>query len=285
MKRRVIGGSLVLSASMALLATAAGGSPVQSGVSVGDVHIITESYTTAEQSSGGSSSSSRGQDSTQERVIALRDGGVELEFDLPSTASAAERKRIWQLPARVFRPANGPLQLLNADELDARLSTWLTAAGWDRSMCGRTIFTWNVFTIACDPKSVLAKLASADVRFAELREGASYSDPLALAPGVLTRQAGNLVVKLQINPAAVQRSRAEGDVTVGEVMKEPVTLEAALAEQRLKRVAGTMTISFDTDGAGGVNRRVKKTVVRTAEPNGDTETQTSTEILERRRIK
>ena len=60
-----------------------------------------------------------------ERVIALRDSGVELEFDLPEGTSAEDRTRNWQFPARVLKSSDQPLQLLNGAELEARVQDWL----------------------------------------------------------------------------------------------------------------------------------------------------------------
>src|SRR5690349_12646524 len=67
---------------------------------VGDEHQITKRYETASQDSRGGSGSSRGNDAILERVIAVRDGGLELEFDLPKDATAEDRARNWQFPAR-----------------------------------------------------------------------------------------------------------------------------------------------------------------------------------------
>ena len=106
-------------------------------------------------------------------MIAARDTGIELEYDLSRDAKAEDRARIWQFPARVFKPSNGPMQLLNASELEARLEVWLKAAGWDRSVCGRWIFTWNAFRIDCDPQSIIKAIEAIDLWSFDLRVGHS----------------------------------------------------------------------------------------------------------------
>lgn len=279
------GADLVVSiVCILLLPSGAYATQSQAAPVIGQTYEIIESYTTTTRASDGSSGSSRGQETVRERVIAVRDSGVELEYDLPPQTTPVERGRQWQLPARVFRTASGPMRLLNTAELESRLASWLKAAGWDRSICGRTIFTWDAFKIECDPQSAATKLAALDLGSGEVREGASYSDPLALAGGVLTRKAAKLTVELPVDPAAVQRARAEADVGTGEITNEPVTLEIAFAKEAKKRISGTITVNFDTDEEGRPYKRTKETTLRTVRPDGVTETRTATEVVERRRI-
>ncbi len=105
---------------------------------VGEEFELSKSYETSQQTSDGSSSgSSSGRDVILERVTAVRETGLELEYDLPKAATAEDRARSWQFPARVFKPLKGPIQLLNGQELETRLEGWLKAAKWTREMCGR----------------------------------------------------------------------------------------------------------------------------------------------------
>lgn len=80
-------------------------------------YLLSKSYSTSHQSSDGSSGSSNGRNVIAERVIAVRDGGTELEYDLSPDAEANDRERQWYFPARVFRAADGSIRLLNRDEL------------------------------------------------------------------------------------------------------------------------------------------------------------------------
>ena len=115
--------------------------PQQSKASTGKTYLVTKSYETSEHSNDGSSGSSRGSDTLFERFISEYDGGLELQYEVRPDANPEEKARNWQLPARVFKPANGPMQLLNSDELEARLEGWLKVAKWDRAVCGHWIFT------------------------------------------------------------------------------------------------------------------------------------------------
>ncbi len=67
---------------------------------VDDAYEITLKHTN--KTSGGSSrgSSSSG-GALVERVLALRDGGMKVEFDLPKGTPADQKKREWQFPARI----------------------------------------------------------------------------------------------------------------------------------------------------------------------------------------
>jgi hypothetical protein len=254
---------------------------------VGDEVVIRKSYETSNVISDGSSSgNSSGHDSLLERVIAIRDDGRELIYDLPKSATKEDRARNWQFPAHVFQPNRGSIKLLNQDDLEARLATWLKMAGWDRSVCGQWIFTWNAFRIDCDPQTVIDTINAFDLRVSELREGALYSDNNAKEPGKLVRIASELrvaafMVELKVDPDVVRRARAQSDVVVGEIVKKPVLLETALQDRLKEDVSGTVSVTFDVDDAGQVQRRVRVIQLKTKRLDGSTETETNTETVER----
>ena len=275
--------------ALPLLANAASSDLLKAAPKVGEEYEISKSYETSEQSSEGSSGSSRGRDTIVERVIGVREGGLELEFDLPKEATAEDRARSWQFPVRVFRPTNGAMQLLNRPELEARIEVWLKASGWTRAACGQWIFTWNAFLIECEPESVIKAVEPFDLRSAGIREGASYQEAEARGPGILTRKStrqdgATFAVVLEIDPDAVRHARAESDVAVGEIMQKPVALDAALRERAKLDVSGTISVTFDTDHAGNIRRRTKETKVETKGPGSKTESQTVTETVERRPV-
>lgn len=254
---------------------------------VGDEVVIRKSYETSNEASDGSSSgSSSGHDSLLERIVAVRDDGRELIYDLPKSATKEDRARSWQFPAHVFQPNHGTVKLLNRDDLEARLVIWLKSAGWDRSVCGRLIFTWNAFRIECKPESVIDTINAFDLRAGDIREGAPYSDDDATAPGTLVRRASlpkveTFTAELEVNPDVVLRARAKLDVAVGELMQKPVSLEAALLERRKEDVSGNLSVTLDIDDAGQVIRRVRVVRLKTKRPDGSTETETKTETVER----
>lgn len=255
-------------------------------IAFGDAHQITLRYETASESSDGSSSSSRGTNTLVERAVGRSDAGLTLEYDLPRDATEQDRAAGWQLPVRVFKPFHQALELLNADELEARVDPWLDKAGWTRDACGRWIFTWNAFRIECDPKSVLEIIQPFDLR-PDLRDGALYHHPMARAPAVIERQSAGPIgatylVKLDVDPVAVRREGAESDVVVGEIMGEPKTLEAALEERSAEAISGTITITFETNSAGQVHRRTTQTELQIRTPDDTTEKRTSNEVVERR---
>lgn len=242
-----------------------------------------------QQNNHGGSGSSHDKDTITERVIGVRADGLELEYNLPKTATAKEVSEIWQFPARIFKPFNGPAQLLNSSELEGRLDGWLKAAKWSRAMCGRWIFTWNAFRIECDPQSVIRWIEAFDLRSVDLHDGASYQEPEASGSEVLAKRAAGtdtlvFTAELPINPDSVRRARAESDVVVGEIMKKPVTLDAALRKRSAEAVSGTISVAFETDSAGNVRRRTKVTKLDIKGVDGQTETETTTETLERRLI-
>ena len=276
-------------AALLVLGSDARGESPQSAAKVGEAYEISKNYETSQRTSDGASGTSRGRDAIVERVLKVREGGLELEYDLTEDASAEDRARSWQFPVRVFRSTNGSMQLLNRPELEARLDGWLKAARWTRADCGRWIFTWNAFRIECDPQSVIQAVEVFDLRSADLRDGAPYQDAEARGPGRLKRTAvgpngATFAVALQIDPEAVRRARAESDVAVGEIVQKPVTLEAALRERAKESVSGTISVVLETDSAGNLRRRTKVTKVETKGPGGKAERQTVTETVERRSV-
>src|SRR4051812_11749928 len=99
-------------ASLLLPAVVARAAAVPPAPQLGDTYEITLTKESA-QHGGAGSGSSLDRDTVVERVIGLRTNGLELEYDLPKAATADERARNWQFPARVFKPFAGPAQLLN----------------------------------------------------------------------------------------------------------------------------------------------------------------------------
>ncbi|MFX8852510.1 hypothetical protein ABTM75_19425, partial [Acinetobacter baumannii] len=74
------------------------------------------------------------------------------------------------------------------------------------------------------------------------------------------------------------------DVILGEIVRKPVSLEAALGERAKESVSGTISIQFETDAVGNVRRRTKVTKLIITGPDGQSETETVTETLERQLI-
>lgn len=253
---------------------------------VGDEYRITKTYETSSESSAGSSGSSRGSDAIVERIIGVREEGLEIEYDLPDAASEADRARTWQFPTRVYRPKSGPMQLLNAPELEARIEVWLQAGGMTREACGRWIFTWNAFRIECDPESVMETLSSFDLRVVDLSDGASYEDVAAEEPGTIEKKATaenreTYAVTLKIDPDLVRHARAESDVVAGEILNEPVTLEEALMIRANEEVSGSLLVILKADYLGNVWHRTKVIEVETILANGEQESEKSIETVER----
>jgi hypothetical protein len=243
----------------------------------------------ATQKGDGSSGSSFDRDVIVERVIGVRSDGLELEYDLPATASKQDRAREWIFPVRVLRHDAGTLDLLNRAELETRLEAWLKAAKWTPAVCGHWIFTWNAFHIECDPEAAIRAIEPFDMRYPDVREGAPWREKGARAPGALVKQASSpsgqtFTVLLEVDADDVRRARAEADVAVGEITRKPLALEAALRKRAGDAVSGTIKVTLETDAAGAVRRKIVVSEVTTRQPDGASETTVVTQTLERRRI-
>ncbi len=289
MRMKLIGFRAIV-AALLLPAIVARAAALALAPQVGETYEITLTRDSVQHGSIKPSGSSHDQDTIIERVIGLRAEGLELQqYDLPNSATPDDRASSWQFPARVFKPFGGPGQLLNGPEMETRVEGWLKAAGLPRTACGQSYFTWNAFRIECDPQSVLKTVQAFDLRSADVREGAAYQESDARGSGTLARKAGGLdsaifSVEMPVDPDAFRRARAESDVVVGEIMKKPVSLDAALGRRAAQTISGTISIAFETDSVGHVLRRTKVTKLDIKGPNGPSETETVTETLERRLI-
>lgn len=259
----------------------------------GEVHEIRLERIFQENATDGSETSSTEEDRFVERVIGVREGGVELEFDHAPEVTAETRALIWQFPVRALRVPGGALQLLNGPEVEARLARWRERSRWPQSLCGRMVYTWNAFRIECEPQSAVRALALNDLPATELRDGAPYRDPLGLGPAALQREASPsggaaYTATLPIDAEAAQRERAEADMRSlalgGGTPEENAALRAEWAAMTPRSVAGTIRIRFETDAAGRMLRRTRVTELRTDRADGVRETRTVTETVERRLV-
>lgn len=262
--------------------------PPQPQDHVGDTYEIRLIRTTESFSDDRSSSSSQSGGSLTERVVAVHDDGLELEFDLPPDSTDAERAQDWRWPARILKSRDGSLHLLNAEELEARIGGWLAAGGFSREACGSWIFTWNAFKIECDPQSVLDIIVPFDLRLGDLREGGLYDEQGGIGPVSLQiehsgAESSVFVAETPIDPEFVRRERAEADVVVGGIIGDPTTLEAAYQARAADEVTGTITTTLTTDSTGRVTGRTTVTDMTTV-VDGVTERSTSTRMVERRPI-
>jgi hypothetical protein len=256
----------------------------------GDVFEISVEAHSSSRTEPGGSGQTHSSFGLVERVIGARDGGVEVEFDLPEDTSAEDRSREWEYPARVLRTDQGSLQLLNGPEMEERIARWLEAAQLPRSACGSWYFTWTAFQIECDPQSVIPEIEAFDLGAVELRDEGPYRKVGTLGSTILRRTGSSaagatFVATLQIDPGAVRRQRAEIDRVLAEVSRAQVpTMEAALAAHSSDRISGTVTITFEAAADGRSIRRTTVTEMEIAERDGRVETSTSTEIVTRRRV-
>lgn len=256
----------------------------------GDVYEITRIRESVQATSDGTSSgSSSDRDAIIERVVAVRGDGLELEYDLPADPTGQGRGANWQLPARIFKPFHGPVKLLNAAELEARVDGWLKAGKMTRAACGHWIFTWNAFKIECDPYSVIGIIEGFDLGPDDLRAGMLYKEEGALGPvplkaSAVGAKAGSFVAEMKVDPEALRRSSAESDVVVGEIMGKAVRLEAALAARAREDISGTVTTTFKTDPAGQVQQKTVVSKIAIKVPSGKVQTEAVTTVTTRRKV-
>ncbi len=252
---------------------------------VGDSFEIVRT-SNSEWKGDGSTGTTHDRDTLVARVIAVGDAGIETEYDLPDNATADDRARDWQFPARTLKPRAAPAQLRNRAELEARSDKWLKAAKLPRTACGKWYFSWNAFRVECDPESVLRTIEAFELGYEPLSEDAPWRDDQATGAAHLHRTPDGkaFVAELSVDPDAVRRDRVEADLVVAEISKKPLARETAIKAHKAEDISGTIKVRFDTDSSGNVQRRTKVTTLSIRQGEG-VETRTTTEILERRPIR
>jgi hypothetical protein len=235
--------------------------------------------TQTEARSPGSMSSSTNSDALLERVVSVTPAGTELEYSLPSGAQGD-----WAFPLRVLKPQAGPLQLRNRAELEARIDSWLKNANLTRAACGKWVGGWNPFRIECDPESALRTVDSFAIGQIPLADGAPYVDAQASRPAPLKAKPGGrgFTAELAMDPARIRDDLAQADVAAAERNGQKLSLEAARKAHAADQVSGTIKVTIDT---AGDTRRRTRVATQTITRGGQTETRTTTEIVERRPVR
>jgi hypothetical protein len=254
-----------------------------------EIRRVADSASTSTEMAG-SSGSAHDQDALVERVIAVRDAGVELDYDLPNGTSADERASDWKFPVRVLRPPHGPLQLLNGAELERRVDRWLRGGGMTRQACGHWIFTWNAFPIDCDPQAAIPMLEPFILWPDALRDGASWQQEGSRAPVALRLERPSpgreiFVARMEIDPEAVRRTRVRSDLVAAEIMRRSLTPEAALQAHAAERISGTIVTTFEIDAPHHLRRRTTVTELEVRGADEGSEHSTVTETVERRLLR
>ncbi|AMO72479.1 hypothetical protein [Sphingorhabdus sp. M41] len=254
----------------------------------GNIFELKLSYKTdSKNGDGQSTGSSSGRQAAIERVIAVTPAGVELEIDLPDEEA---RAREWRFPARIFKPKNGPLQLLNESELEERLEAWLQKANWTRDLCGQWIFTWSAFLVDCDPQSAIGIFEDYELDSSKYVEGAELSlvgalDSAILESGTSEADQSVLTAHFSVDPDFVCRNQAESDVIVGQIMGEPVALADATEERCQQDIAGTITETYFPASDDNISKRVRVSLLVITDADGNKTIESRTETLERKRIR
>ncbi len=276
-------------AALLMTLDAAAARAVPGALKPGDRFEIRRSVERRGITNDGSKSSSTDRYSIVEAVLAVGEDGVTIEYDLSGDTPSADRARQWEYPFTVVQTLDRPPQLQNVATLNDRVDTWLRSADLTRSDCGRWYFTWNAFQVDCEALSVLKLLELFDLGGTRLEDGAMYRDPRATAPAQIRRdQAGSkttiFVAELIIDETVFRQERAQADVTVGVLMRKPVTLEAALSARSAEAIAGVIRVTLEPDAAGYPWRRTTVTTTTIRGPKDRVEQQISTEVVERRRL-
>lgn len=250
----------------------------QNALQAGDLFQLVRT-TQTEQRSPGSMSSSQNSDALLERIVSVTPAGVELEYSLPPGSQGD-----WTFPLRVLQPKAGPLQLRNRAELETRIDTWLKNANLTRAACGHWVMGWTAVRIECDPESALRTVDAFAIGQLTLADGAPYSDAQAPRPAPLKAKPDGkgFTAELAMDPAAIREDLAKSDVAMAELNGQKLSLDAARKARAADQVSGTIKVTIDT--AGATTRRAR-VVTQTITRGGQTETRTTTEIVERRPVR
>jgi hypothetical protein len=277
---------LITAALLGSLATASFAEAPKYPAKVGDQTLVVSSYqheTSSEESSGSAS----GRSALIERVIAMTDKGIELEYTEPASPYVTKKGgkppiKNWQFPARVFKPFAGPAQLLNLDQIDKRLTLYLKQTETPREACGRWSFTWIAIKTECDPRSVLDIINGYDLGFCTYRAGQVFTFPYTLTSETRLEQDGDeLSANFTLDPAVLRRKAAQSTMAVAEIYRQNKTLEQALAEDKDTQFSGKLKVSLTVDTHGCATKQVATYSLETIQKGGVVEKQVNMETIER----
>jgi len=255
---------------------------------VGQVYEIKWSQSTETAGDAGSSGSSRTRTTHIEKVLEVEPDGLVLEYDMPDGTSDIDRRRSWQLPARVRITPDGSMSLLNADELKVRNADWLAWGNYDQSHCGKWLFTWTAQKIECDPNSVIDALETYNIRRANLTAGRQYRTSTSLEAVELIQKPSidgekKLEASLELDPGKVREERVQSDLIVAQIMGAGAESEEDIRQNRQnEKISGTIKVTYTLDAEGYPIRRVKITEAVIINTDGVTETLKTTETVERK---
>lgn len=260
--------------------------PADLSEQVGNIYEIKYSYETSRKTGDQSSGRSSGTNLLIERIIAINEESIDLEYDISLNPSEEDRAREWKLPAKVRRNNDGTLLLLNTDEMEIRITKWLEKASWTREVCDQWIFTWNAFKIECDPQSALELITSYDLNSNNFDPTKPYENKFASHAGKLqllanTPEGKTYHTKLELNPQIIKTELAETQLIIGQITGKEITIEDAQKEQALKSISGNIQIKLDVDNEGRLIKRTEVFNIKTIEDDGTIKTETKTNILSR----
>ncbi|WP_394694709.1 hypothetical protein [Hyphobacterium sp.] len=235
----------------------------------------------------GSRSSSSSRQTLTERIIERSQDGILVEYDFHSDATDEERARVWQLPVHVFIDSAGTVSIQNLSELESRVDPWLEHWDFDRSMCGRWLFTWTAFQIDCDPESAVGYVQPLIVHQYQLFDGSLVAEHGTLEPAHLDsrqRDSGGLsyTAQFDIDPDVIRRERAMADVIIAEIYgRPPLDIEDSMEERRDEQISGQLSLTIETDTLGDILRieRLSETEIRL--PDGANENQWRSQVVTR----
>ena len=258
------------------------------GLEDGTTALVAFHEETRFQRDDGSGGSSRTRAALLERVVTQGLDGIELEYTLPPERARRGAPDAWMFPVRVRKLPGEPAVLLNEIEVAARLEERLDEHPALRELCGRHVLTWRAVHVECDPLSVLDVVATYDLHPGPLRDGMPHEEAGALRPAPLRLDAEGpsgrtYVARLVIDPRHLREAAARTAIAVAQMRGETLpSIEEASAALRDWNHEGHMTVTFETDPAGRVLRSTREAVVQTVEPDGQRETRTTVQTVERR---
>ncbi len=242
-----------------------------------DAYVLRLEYETSSQSLAepGDRSSSRGHQTLSERPIRETAAGTEIEYATPGPPEEVRGNASWMFPVRLLVASDGRKTVLNPEQLETRLTTWLERAEWSREVCSKWLFTWTAIQVRCDPDAAIEAVETFGMRPGQITEGAQFEPTGDLVPVVLTRTGfrdGRTVLSAvaRIDPQSVRAGATKTALVPAQISGEDLPPEAAALQAAGLGATGTLTVEFEVDEAGLIWKRVDtREIVVTGGDNGD----------------
>lgn len=262
----------------------------QPGYTLGDKYSIEYVYSAVHHSDTGPLTI--GSDMLlEETVLDVSLEGTLLKFDWPKSVTEEDRIHNWFYPIEVLRLNDGSLQLMNQDQIQARLNKSLSLRGLDESACNTSYFTWAPMYIECDirrPFHLVNEDLYLNAQSPGVGEPFSASGASSAAPLLGTDIDGRVTIlssESRLDSGALRQDWASEKLIVSRFAGTPLkSIEESLELIADLTFTGTMQTKLEVGSSGLITQRIRKKEITVQDGSTILETRSVMQTVKRTKI-